>query len=191
MINNGRGYKPTEDEEGEKLDLPTTSVINLVGTKGFMGRFPFRVPTLGDQLRIGAIVSQLCDGIPIESMPPAARVIAHATAYMQVLSNPPEGTSDIRPAWWHASEGGTKLYNSDPILEYYKEGVSYEDRFHGRDEEPSADSEDDGVKGAEAQASADEDRVEQPVPAPSQRRTIVSSDGKRTRRTASRKTGVS
>lgn len=88
--------------------------------KRWSGRFVFRVPTLGDQVKIARLKAAL---LPAGAAPdPNGGLLAEMMAYTQVCFSE-------RPNWWKPE----RFYDPLPLITAYKEARMYERRFLGAD----------------------------------------------------------
>ena len=169
------GRKDGKAPSGNGSVAPRSGTITLSGDSKFSGTFPWRVPTLADEIAIGAARAAIAKAqrSEIDDLPSDAAALVRIMAYMRVLSTPPAGQEDERPSWWLASDGGTRLFSSDPMLEYWMEGTARERRFHGRDEDAPAA----GGSAGDGSAADDEEGVERAVQAPDERREVIVAHG--------------
>ena len=145
------GHNVSAEDNG---DLPpiTTLSIDVVGTrkKRWKGDFTFKVPNLGDNIKIGAMKSAY---LPLGGgSDPQAAALAEQICYLQV-------TLTKTPDWWEPA----KFYDATPVTALYGEATRYESRFHGEDTKPRADTEvSEGVGEPDGGGSADVGRKIQP-----------------------------
>jgi len=153
--------KPETDDELS----PIKSIhLDTKGSRGkrWTGDFTYKVPTLADQIKIGAMKTAY---LPMGSANDnTAALLVEQICYLEV-------TLTKRPDWWKPMD----FFDATPVSELYKEVTQYERRFHGGSEDAGADAE-----GAESvdepvqDAGADVGRKVQP---PAKRRETLVSHG--------------
>lgn len=161
--------RATEDE-GEKDDVPPTTVIDLdvkdARGKRYQGRFYYSVPNIGDQVKMGQIKAvMLPHGAPSDVN---AAVLVDTLAYLQVTIT--FNDNHPKPSWWNPM----KLYDATPFSALFRRCLDYEAKFHGRGEVDRGDE--DGALGAAERAGGGEVSVGRKVQAPSQRRETLAGD---------------
>lgn len=115
-------------EVAEALPPVTTLSIDCVDGRGkrYQGEFYFKVPTLGDRLRIGNLKLGYFPG----GEPPDATSVqmVHIICYLTVTIRFDDGRFK-KPHWWDP----WNLYDATPFAQLYKEAAQYERKFHGED----------------------------------------------------------
>lgn len=109
------------EEAPEAAQLSPKTVLRVDVTDGrgkrYQGNFPFRVPTIGDQVRIGQLKAvYLPNGAAAD---PNAAMLVEQMCYLEACLEQP------RPAWWQP----TSFYDTAPITALYKEALDYERKF--------------------------------------------------------------
>lgn len=157
-------------EEPKSLGPVTTLHIDVVGSRGrrYMGDFVFKVPTLLQQIEVGRLkTAYLPAGAATD---PNAYALCEQLCYLQI-------TIDQKsvPSWWKPAE----MFDATPVSALYREAISYELRFHGRDPLVAADQDAavDGGGDAGRAAAQDPTDVVGGVSASPQRREVIFSHG--------------
>ena len=124
-----------EKSSAEYGDLPpvTRLSIDVKGSRGkrYQGDFTYKVPDIGDQIRIGQLKNQyLPQGGAAD---PNALLLVEQSCYLEV-------TITDKPDWFKEP---FRMYDATPMSTLYGRALEYERRFHGADED-----------GAEAQSAA-------------------------------------
>jgi len=121
--------------EAAEEDVPAVTVINIDVKDGrrkrYAGAFYFRVPNIGDQIRIGQIKQAM---LPGGSPDINATVLVDQLAYLQVVLT--FSAEYPKPEWWKP----TTLYDATPLTELYRRCLAYEAKFHGTDKEHRDDA---------------------------------------------------
>ena len=154
----------SSEEEGDKLPPITTLSIDVTDDRGkrYVGDFVFKVPQLGDQIRIGTLKAHyLPNGGNADVN---AALLVEQICYLEV-------TIQTKPDWWQPFQ----FYDAAPVSALYTEAASYEARFHGGDTHREGDQSGAGegandAGGAAAEGDAVVGRKVQP---PSQRREVI------------------
>lgn len=154
-----------DSAEEEKPDLPpmTKFAIDFADRKGkrWQGEFIYKVPTLGDMLRIANLkTAQLPAGSPWDAN---GAMLSEMMCYLEVTLQKP------RPKWWSPH----LFYSAEVLAKVYAEATAYADRFLGRT--PPSGGDEGKAREEEGDAPPGDDDVEREVQPPSQRReTLVS-----------------
>lgn len=112
--------KVKDEPKGDGLAPIHSFSIDVKDKRGktWKGKFVFRVPSLGDQVKIANFKARLLPGGAMTD--PNGALIAEMMAYCQV-------TFTAKPSWWQPA----RFYDPTPLIAAYKEARSYEDRFLG------------------------------------------------------------
>lgn len=137
--------KEKEEPKGDGLSPIHSFTIDVKDKRGkaWKGKFTFRVPSLGDQIKIARMKAGLLPGGA--QIDPNGALIAEMMAYCQVCFT-------VKPTWWQPA----RFYDPVPLIAAYKEARSYEDRFLGA---TVADTGDDAEEDGFGTESADSDDV--------------------------------
>lgn len=159
------------EKEPEPEEVPPihTFHVDVTDARGqhYRGKFTYKVPTMGDQIEIGAVkTGYLPMGCAAD---PQALMIAEMIAYCFVCLTE-------TPDWWQPH----MFYDATPLDAVYRRCRDYEDRFHGRDAVRGA-----GHRGAQQEGEADwagadeggDGDVGGDVRSPTQRREVLAGDG--------------
>jgi hypothetical protein len=149
-------------EEASGPMSPVTAIrLDAKGTnRQWTGDFTYKVPTLADQIKIGAMKTAY---LPMGSANDAnAALLVEQICYLEV-------TLSKKPDWWKPME----FYDATPVSELYKEVTQYERRFHGEGEDAGEDEKGSGgVEEPDDDGGSDVGRKVQPPPKRSE--TLVS-----------------
>lgn len=112
--------KVKEEVRGDGLSPIHTFAIDVKDKRGktWKGKFTFRVPSLGDQVKIANMKARLLPGGAMTD--PNGAFLAEMMAYCQI-------TFSVKPSWWQPA----RFYDPTPLIAAYKEARSYEERFLG------------------------------------------------------------
>jgi len=168
------GEKKSED--GEQGLAPITKIhLDVEGTRGkrYKHTFTFKVPTLGDQVKIAQLKANY---LPMgAAADPNGFAIVEQVSFLTVTIDPKS-----LPDWWDV----WNLYDATPISALYKEVTAYERRFHGGAAARDLDHGGEGVAPKAGQDGGGDDSegdasVGEEASAPAQRRkTLASSAGR-------------
>ena len=151
-----------EEEKPELLPM-TKFAIDFTDRKGkrWQGEFVYKVPTLGDMLRIANLkTAQLPAGSPWDAN---GAMLSEMMCYLEVTLQKP------RPKWWSPH----LFYSAEVLAKVYAEATGYADRFLGRIAEGRGDE--GKTREDEGDAPSGDDDVERDVQPPAERReTLVS-----------------
>jgi len=117
----------TPEEKAGALTPVTTIQLDAKGTtRHWAGEFTYKVPTLADQIKIGAMKTAY---LPMGSAnDPTAAMLVEQICYLEI-------TLTKKPDWWKPMD----FYDATPVSALYKEVTQYERRFHGEREDAIAD----------------------------------------------------
>jgi hypothetical protein len=158
-----RGKMAQEPEES--VDLSPVKILHLdvKGTRRhWKGEFTYKVPTLGDQVKIGAMKSVY---LPMGgSQDPNATYLVEQICYLEV-------TLTKKPDWWKPME----FFDAIPVSALYKEATRYESKFHG--ERPESGTDFEGREDMEESDGGGGSDVGRKVQPPAQRSETIVSHG--------------
>ena len=119
----------TATQESKDEDLPAVKIIEIdvPGRRGqrYVGRFHYTVPTIGQQIQMGALkAAYLPAGAGGDTQ---AASLADILAYLTVTIT--FSVAYPKPKCWDP----LNVYNAAPSTELYGRCLAYEARFHGED----------------------------------------------------------
>lgn len=176
MIDPQEGLKAIEENGSQKpeeveTDLPAETTIEMdakgLRNKSYRIRCRYRVPNLGDQIKIGQLKSLYKLGAGTDAN---AELLVEQIAYLQVTIGFPDGYE--KPPWFTKM---LDLYDATPISELYRRCTAYEARFHGTDSDEGPDQEADSGSGTSSR-SGEANVGEEVQPSTERRETLVSHD---------------
>ena len=136
-------------EAADRGELPpiTRLKIDVEGTRGkrYRGEFIFHVPTLGDQIQMGRLKSTY--------LPQGGAADANAAILTEQICYLAVTIQDPKPEWWNPFG----MYDAAPIGTLYGEALTYERKFHGRDEVGESASSGDGQAQSESDGGSELD----------------------------------
>lgn len=160
--------RQNEEKEEENEDSPiSTFSIDCKDTRGkvYAGQFTFRVPALGDQIKIAQMKAHyLPNGAAAD---PNGLMLAEMISYLEI-------TLTEKPSWWAPH----LFYDATAVNEVYGRCLAYADRFLGKnqvgrdDHDGSGDEEEDD----ESADHSDHGDVGGGVRASSKRREVLSAN---------------
>lgn len=156
-----------KEKTAPPMSPKTILVLNeqsLDGRRKYHGKFPFKVPSMGDRVDIGVLKTKYLN--EIANVEGEGYSIAESLAYLGITLN-----HDKCPQWWQDSNRGIELYDFQPMLSLYAQARAYAATFLGAaPEHPRDEGADAGGSGAEGDGD-----VEHDVQPPSERsETLVS-----------------
>jgi hypothetical protein len=161
--------EPSPEEGAKKAEavspIKLIDIETVIGGVPCSGRFYFRVPSIGEQIRIGQIKQMM---LPGGSPDPLATLLVDQLAYLQVAIHfTPENP---RPAWWNP----TSFYDAQPISMLFGRCLDHEATFHARHAKHRSDA---GVAGGTGEPDrAGEVPLGRKVQPPAQRRETLAGD---------------
>lgn len=164
-----RQIEGAEAEAEDTVEMPavTTLSIDVKDERGkrYVHKFYYRVPTLGDQIKIGQIKQAM---LPGGSPDVNANVLVDTLAYLQVCIT--FNDQYPKPSWWKPNE----LHTATPFSALYGRCLDYEAKFHSGD----AVNRDDGsaARGENASGGAGEPAVGRKIQPPAKRRETLAGD---------------
>lgn len=170
MLDPGTLKKQFESKEKTALedeDIPATTRIDLdvEGTRGrkYKGTFVFKVPTIGDQIRIGQMkAAYLPSGAGAD---PNSAMLVEQICFLEVTMQ------GDKPPWWAPLE----MFDAAPISELYRRALDYERRFHGAGTKSEDNSE--VVSGSDGSHSDGENGMGRKVQATAERSETLVAHG--------------
>jgi hypothetical protein len=149
--------------ESPEEDLPAVAVfeIDVQGTRGrrYKGRFIYKVPSIGDQIKIGQMKSiYLPSGAAADQN---AMLLVEQMCYLEITLQKP------RPDWYQP----LSMYDAAAMSELYRRALDYERKFHRADaERPTDQGIDNSAEGSTEDSAPAVGRKVQP---PAQRRETL------------------
>lgn len=125
----GRKAKKKEEQEPEMVAPTYQFHVSVTDRRGktWEGLFEGKVPTVGDQIRIGQMKAvYLPNG---SASDPNALLLAEMISYTHVCLT-------AKPKWWAPHE----FYDEAPLIEVYGRCRAFEDRFLGRTQDQGRDA---------------------------------------------------
>jgi hypothetical protein len=161
------------DSDPEPVTLSPVTYLKIDtesadGQRKYVGRFRYKVPSLGDRIDIGTLKTQLLQSMVVST--DDSVLIAQMIAYLSITID-----RKSAPEWWQNSKSGADLYDHAPVVALYQEALEYEMTFLGGSKNAEADREG-SDRGSDVAAPGD---VEPDVQPPAQRRTVVATLGAR------------
>ncbi len=137
------------------------------GRRSYKGKFPYKVPTMGDRVDIATLRAQYTQ--QVQNVAADGVSIADMIAYLNVTLD-----QEKCPDWWKESKFGIDLYDYTPIMELNDLGRAYEATFLGDGSDAGGDegTNEDG-SGADADRNVDDN-----VSTPPDGRQVLASFGK-------------
>lgn len=137
------------------------------GARHYVGKFRFKVPTMGQRVDIAALKARYTQ--ELQNLDRQGDNIADAIAYLNITLD-----AKSAPAWWTDSKGGIDLYDFQPLLSLYAKARAYEATFLGGRAKPAGD---DGAPEGGADDAAGGD-VGDGVQSPAERPQVLATFGK-------------
>jgi len=155
-------FAKTEEAADELSPIKSIQLDVQGSRKRWVGDFVFKVPTLADQVKIGAMKTAY---LPMGS----ANDVSAATLVEQICYL--EVTLQKKPDWWKPME----FYDATPVSKLYEEVTRYERRFHGERKDARANGE--GLEGVEEPTSGTSAHVGRKVQPPAERSEVLIAHG--------------
>ena len=140
----GRKAKKKEDQEPDMVAPTYQFHISVTDRRGkvWEGNFEGKVPTVGDQIRIGQMKAvYLPNGSPAD---PNALTLAEMISYTHVCLT-------VKPKWWAPHE----FFDELPLFEVYGRCRSFEDRFLGKSKAQGGDASGSPGEGQDEESAED------------------------------------